>query len=129
MLGPYPFSTLSLTENPSPESQGWPGLIFLSSYAYLQPEQLRAMNLSPADAIIYSEVMMPHELAHQWYGDQGLVGQLSRAVAAGGAGELLLAAAAGALAPGRRSAHAGELSPDPGQPNRRRAAALSKPVR
>ena len=70
MLGPYPFSTLSLTENPSAESQGWPGLIFLSSYAYLQPEQLRAMNLSPADAIIYSEVMMPHELAHQWYGDQ-----------------------------------------------------------
>ena len=70
MLGPYAFSTLSLTENPSPESQGWPGLIFLSSYAYLQPEQLQAMNLSPADAIIYSEVMMPHELAHQWYGDR-----------------------------------------------------------
>ena len=70
MLGPYPFSSLSLTENPSPESQGWPGLIFLSSYAYLQPEQLRAMNLSAADAVIYSEVMMPHELAHQWFGDQ-----------------------------------------------------------
>jgi hypothetical protein len=29
MLGPYPFSSLSLTENPSAESQGWPGLIFL----------------------------------------------------------------------------------------------------
>jgi len=70
MLGPYPFSSLSLTENPSAESQGWPGLIFLSSYAYLQPEQLRGMGLSPADAVIYSEVMMPHELAHQWYGDQ-----------------------------------------------------------
>jgi len=70
MLGPYPFSSLSLTENPSAESQGWPGLIFLSSYAYLQPEQLRAMNLPEADAIIYSEVMMPHEVAHQWYGDQ-----------------------------------------------------------
>ncbi len=70
MLGPYPFSSLSLTENPSAESQGWPGLVFLSSFAYLQPEQLRAMNLSQADAIIYSEVMMPHELAHQWYGDQ-----------------------------------------------------------
>jgi len=70
MLGPYPFSSLSLTENPSAESQGWPGLIFLSSYAYLPPEQLRNMNLSEADAIIYSEVMMPHELTHQWYGDQ-----------------------------------------------------------
>lgn len=70
MLGPYPFTSLSLTENPSAESQGWPGLIFLSSYAYLDPEQLRAMNLSQPDAIIYSEVMMPHELAHQWFGDQ-----------------------------------------------------------
>jgi hypothetical protein len=70
MLGPYPYGALSLTENPSAESQGWPGLVFLSSYAYLQPEQLRAMNLSQADAVIYSEVMMPHELAHQWYGDQ-----------------------------------------------------------
>ena len=70
MLGPYPYSTLSLTENPSVESQGWPSLIFLSSYAYLQPAQLRAMNLSQPDAIIYSEVMMPHELTHQWYGDK-----------------------------------------------------------
>ncbi len=70
MLGPYPYSSLSLTENPSVESQGWPSLIFLSSYAYLQPEQLRAMNLSEPDAIIYSEVMMPHELSHQWYGDK-----------------------------------------------------------
>ena len=70
MLGPYPYSTLSLTENPSVESQGWPSLIFLSSYAYLQPTQLRALNLSQADAVIYSEVMMPHELAHQWYGDK-----------------------------------------------------------
>lgn len=70
MLGPYPFSSLSLTENPSAESQGWPGLIFLSSYAYLPTEQLQAMKLSASDAIIYSEVMMPHELAHQWYGDQ-----------------------------------------------------------
>jgi len=70
MLGPYPFSSLSLTENPSAESQGWPGLVFLSSYAYLPPETLRAMGLPAADAIIYSEVMMPHELAHQWYGDQ-----------------------------------------------------------
>ena len=70
MLGPYPFSTLSLTENPSAESQGWPGLVFLSSYAYLPSDQLRTMGLSAPDAVIYSEVMMPHELAHQWYGDQ-----------------------------------------------------------
>ncbi len=70
MLGPYPFSSLALTENPNASSQGWPGLIFLSTYAYLSLEQLEAINLTPLDRVIYSEVMMPHELTHQWYGDE-----------------------------------------------------------
>jgi hypothetical protein len=70
MLGPYPFTSLSLTENPSATSQGWPGLIFLSTYSYLSPEQLAAINLTQVDRVIYSEVMMPHELTHQWYGDE-----------------------------------------------------------
>ena len=70
MLGPYPFSSLSLTENPNANSQGWPGLIFLSTYAYLSPQQLEAINLTPLDRVIYSGIMMPHELTHQWYGDE-----------------------------------------------------------
>jgi hypothetical protein len=70
ILGPYPFEGLSLTENPNPASQGWPGLIFLSTYAYLSSEQLAAIKLPPLDQVIYSEVMMPHELAHQWFGDE-----------------------------------------------------------
>jgi hypothetical protein len=68
-LGTYPFSTLSLAENPSTDSQGWPGLVFLSSYVYLSPEQREAIKLPPADQIIYGDIMMPHELAHQWFGD------------------------------------------------------------
>ena len=28
------------------------------------------MKLTPVDRVIYSEVMMPHELTHQWYGDE-----------------------------------------------------------
>jgi hypothetical protein len=70
MLGAYPFSTLSLAENPSTDSQGWPGLIFLSSYVYLSPEQRAGLKLPPADQVIYGDVMMPHELAHQWFGDK-----------------------------------------------------------
>ncbi len=69
MLGPYPFSTLSLAENPSTDSQGWPGLVFLSSYVYLSPEQRAAIKLPSPDQIIYGDIMMPHELAHQWFGD------------------------------------------------------------
>ncbi len=70
MLGPYPFSTLSVTQRPGMESQGWPGLIFLSSYVYLTPAQRDALNLSVGDKVLFGEVMMPHELAHQWFGDQ-----------------------------------------------------------
>ena len=69
-LGAYPFSTLSLAENPSTDSQGWPGLVFMSSYVYLSPEQRAGLRLPSVDEIIYGDVMMPHELAHQWFGDK-----------------------------------------------------------
>ena len=70
MLGPYPFSTLSLTQRPGVESQGWPGLIFLSSYVYLTPAERQAVKMSAGDSVLFGDVMMPHELAHQWFGDQ-----------------------------------------------------------
>jgi hypothetical protein len=70
MLGPYPYSTLSLTQRPGMASQGWPGLIFLSSYVYLTSEERAALKLPLGDNVLFGEVMMPHELAHQWYGDQ-----------------------------------------------------------
>ena len=70
MLGPYPFSTLSLTQRPGMESQGWPGLIFLSSYVYLTDAEREALKMSPGDTVLFGKVMMPHEVAHQWFGDQ-----------------------------------------------------------
>ena len=70
MLGPYPYSTLSLTQRPGMESQGWPGLIFLSSYVYLTTAERAALKLPVGDNVLFGEVMMQHELAHQWYGDQ-----------------------------------------------------------
>ncbi len=70
MLGPYPFTTLSLTQRPGMESQGWPGLIFLSSYVYLTPAELNSLKLPAGDKVLFRDVMMAHELAHQWYGDE-----------------------------------------------------------
>jgi hypothetical protein len=70
IFGPYPFSSLALTQRPGTDSQGWPGMIFLSSYVYLTPEQRAAAHVSPADSVLYGEVMMPHEVAHQWFGDR-----------------------------------------------------------
>ena len=70
MLGPFPFGTLALTQRPGADSQGWPGIIFLSSYVYLTPEERAAAHVSAADSVLYGEVMMPHEVAHQWFGDR-----------------------------------------------------------
>jgi hypothetical protein len=70
MFGAYPFSSLALTQRPGMDSQGWPGMIFLSSYVYLTPEQRSAQHLSAADTVMFGEVMLPHEVAHQWFGDR-----------------------------------------------------------
>ncbi len=68
-FGPYPYSTLDLTQMPGTYSQGWPGLIYLSSYAWLTPAELAQARLSPFQALIFDEFMTVHETAHQWWGD------------------------------------------------------------
>ena len=70
MLGPYPFGSLALTQRPGSDSQGWPGMIFLSTYVYLTPEQRAATHVTAADDILYGGVMLSHEIAHQWFGDR-----------------------------------------------------------
>jgi Peptidase family M1 domain len=70
ILGPYPFRSLAITQRPGSDSQGWPGIVFLSSYVYLTPEQRTEHHISTADNVLYGEVMLPHEIAHQWFGDR-----------------------------------------------------------
>ena len=67
-FGPYPFSSLSLTQMPGDLSQGWPGLIFLSSFAFLSREERGELHLDPLTSLLDSQVLV-HETAHQWWGD------------------------------------------------------------
>ena len=67
-FGPFPYSELSLTQIPGRESQGWPGLIFLSSYVFLTQEQRQQLHYAP-DRILLQESIPAHETAHQWWGD------------------------------------------------------------
>ncbi len=71
-LGPFPYSSLALSQMPGPNSQGWPGLVFLSSYVYLSPEQRAQTRIDPFDALLYAELVPVHETAHQWWGDSVL---------------------------------------------------------
>lgn len=67
-FGPYPYSRLALTQLPGQESQGWPGLVFLSSYAFLDQQEREQMHYEPS-RILMEELIPAHETAHQWWGD------------------------------------------------------------
>jgi hypothetical protein len=67
-FGPYPYSRLALTQMPGLESQGWPSLVFLSSYAFLNKQDREQLHYGPLRALI-QESVTAHETAHQWWGD------------------------------------------------------------
>lgn len=67
-FGPYPFGSLALTQMPGDLSQGWPGLVFLSSYAFLSPQEQANLHLDNVMALLSNQVLV-HETAHQWWGD------------------------------------------------------------
>ncbi|MGA2376787.1 MAG: M1 family aminopeptidase [Candidatus Sulfotelmatobacter sp.] len=67
-FGPFPYSQLALTQVPGRESQGWPGLIFLSSYAFLDQTERESLHMGPAGTLV-GEQIAAHEAAHQWWGD------------------------------------------------------------
>jgi len=66
--GPFPFSELKVAQMPGGLSQGWPGLIFLSSTSFLTAEEKSQLHLSAVDKTLISQVIS-HETAHQWWGD------------------------------------------------------------
>lgn len=68
-IGPYPYTSLALTQMPGTDSQSWPGLVYLSSYVYLTPEERSAARMPPAANLIYQRLMQQHEIGHQWWGN------------------------------------------------------------
>jgi hypothetical protein len=68
-FGPYPYSSLAVTQFPSRSAQGWPGLIFLSSAAWLPPEEQARLKMDAYGRIVYGDLMPWHETAHMWWGD------------------------------------------------------------
>jgi hypothetical protein len=67
--GPFPFPVLSVSQIPGNFGQGWPGLLYLSTYAYLSPEAQRQAGLSATGQEHFTELMPYHEVAHQWWGN------------------------------------------------------------
>jgi Peptidase family M1 domain len=67
--GPFPFHTLSVSQIPGTFGQGWPGLLYVSTYSFLPSDVQRRAGLSTSGQEHFSELVPFHEVAHQWWGN------------------------------------------------------------
>jgi hypothetical protein len=67
--GPFPFANLNVSQIPGTFGQGWPGLLYLSTYSFLPQEAQRRVGLTDTDRELFSQIIPVHEVAHQWWGN------------------------------------------------------------
>jgi hypothetical protein len=67
--GPFPFQKLSVSQIPGTFGQGWPGLLYLSTYSFLPAEAQHRAGLSAASQEHFTDLVPFHEVAHQWWGN------------------------------------------------------------
>ncbi len=66
---PLPIHSVAVSPVPASFGQGFPGLIYLSEVTYVRPED-RPVNLrTEAMDQFFTELLLPHEVAHQWWGN------------------------------------------------------------
>jgi hypothetical protein len=67
--GPFPFRTLNVSQIPGTFGQGWPGLLYLSTFSFLPAEAQHRAGLSTSGQEHFTELVPFHEVAHQWWGN------------------------------------------------------------
>lgn len=67
--GPFPFPRLAVSQIPGSFGQGWPGLLYLSTFAFLPHEAQQRAGLSSTTQEAYTDIMPVHEVVHQWWGN------------------------------------------------------------
>lgn len=68
-FGPSPVRSIAVTPIPGGFGQGFPGLVYLSTLAYMNPAQLPAPVREHSGETFFSELLESHEVAHQWWGN------------------------------------------------------------
>jgi hypothetical protein len=68
-FGAPPIRNLSVTPIPGAFGQGFPGLVYLSTLAYLDPAERPASMRDKMQQMFFSDVLQAHEIAHQWWGN------------------------------------------------------------
>jgi hypothetical protein len=67
--GPFPFKQLAVSQIPGSFGQGWPGLLYLSTYSFLPQIAQEKVGLSSEGQEHFNELVPFHEAAHQWWGN------------------------------------------------------------
>jgi len=67
--GPFPFQKLSVSQIPGAFGQGWPGLLYISTFSFLPSEAQHRAGLSETNQELFTQLVPFHEVAHQWWGN------------------------------------------------------------
>jgi hypothetical protein len=67
--GAFPFSELDVSQIPGSFGQGWPGLLYLTTFVFLPPEAQQQAGLNERAQEQVQELVPFHEVAHQWWGN------------------------------------------------------------
>lgn len=68
-FGAPPLKTLAVSPIPGGFGQGFPGLIYLSTLAYLAPRDRPQFANQGMQQVFFSDILVAHEVAHQWWGN------------------------------------------------------------
>ncbi len=64
-----PTRTLAISPIQGYFGQGFPGLIYLSTMSFIREEDRPAALRNPRMTAFFSQMLLPHEIAHQWWGN------------------------------------------------------------
>lgn len=70
LFGPFPYPRLAIAQIPGRFGQGWPGLVYLPTLSFLQGFERAQLGLAEKAGDLSEQVIVPHEIAHQWWGNE-----------------------------------------------------------
>ena len=68
-FGPPPTQQVIVSPIPAGFGQGFPGLVYAATLSYLSASDSPLDKMSETDRQFYLELLRPHEIAHQWWGN------------------------------------------------------------